>query len=211
MVRRQEYRPWWTKKTASQTSRSAGDGMTYMPSGQWPVFRMDAYSSETVVRVIAEVVASALGDRTGAEEEEGKRECSLALVGAERSVVGEATRLIPSMAGTGERCQRPERLYAGCHRRPLPSNHLPPMSRGRRGETRVGLRKRSNYTRCRPAHRNARPWWNCDMESLGVSLLLRGSTNTAYKPAVYRPLHRILPPTAPPPTATLLGTKILTL
>ena len=48
---------------------------------------------------MAELVASTLGRTAGTEEEEGRRACGLDLVGVERSMVGEATRLpIPSIA-----------------------------------------------------------------------------------------------------------------
>lgn len=50
--------PWWTKKTASQTMRLSGEGITYMPRGQCAACRRDAYSSETAVRVRAEVASS---------------------------------------------------------------------------------------------------------------------------------------------------------
>lgn len=80
--------PWWTKKTASHTMRLSGEGATYMPNGQCPVWRKEAYSSETAVRVrggtgrsldTLAVLVFCLED--------------LALAGLERSSVGVGTRL----------------------------------------------------------------------------------------------------------------------
>ena len=66
--------------------RLSGEGVTYMPNGQWPVWRREAYSRETAVRVRAGVASSemlpvrALG-------------FVVLLAGEERSMDGEGTRL----------------------------------------------------------------------------------------------------------------------
>ena len=76
--------------------RLSGDGVTYMPNGQCPVWRREAYSSETAVRVRAGTGSSAfvtLAVRVF---------CRLPFVGEERSIVGGCTRL-DSMMVRGER------------------------------------------------------------------------------------------------------------
>ena len=81
-----EHGPWWTKKTASQTMRLSGEGVTYMPNGQWPVWRREAYSRETAVRVRAGVASS--------EMLPVRALCFVFLLaGEERSMDGEGTRL----------------------------------------------------------------------------------------------------------------------
>ena len=78
--------PWWTKKTASQTMRLSGDGVTYMPNGQCPVCRREAYSRETAVRVSAGAGVSTFATLAV------RVFCLRALDAAERSRVGEWTR-----------------------------------------------------------------------------------------------------------------------
>ena len=71
--------------------------MTYMPRGQWPACLREAYSSDTAVRVTAELLPP-WGSLTeavvalNALELEGIRDEARDLRGLERSIVGEATR-----------------------------------------------------------------------------------------------------------------------
>jgi hypothetical protein len=50
------YIPWCTKNTASQTNRFSVEGTMYIPRGQCSLWRKDAYSRETAVRVTGLVV-----------------------------------------------------------------------------------------------------------------------------------------------------------
>lgn len=75
--------------------------MMYMPSGQCPLCRREAYSRETAVRVRAALDGS--GTATAAElfVDEMRAGClgALLLVGLERSMVGDATSPPSIVAG----------------------------------------------------------------------------------------------------------------
>ena len=96
MLRRAaSYAPWWTKKTASQTSKLSRVGVTYMPSGQCPACTREAYSSATALRVSELVFGSDVillrvgpvpdGSRDGPRE----RACA----GFVKSMVGDEAKL----------------------------------------------------------------------------------------------------------------------
>ena len=90
--------PWCTKKTASQTMRLSGEGVTYMPNGQWPVWRREAYSRETAVRVRAGVASSVMLPWRVPWR------WALAFAGEERSTMGAGTKLESILDAIRDRC-----------------------------------------------------------------------------------------------------------
>ena len=74
--------------------RLSGDGVMYIPSGQWPVCLREAYSRETAVRVRALLVDDSAFDVLLVESTRVFCLDGRLFVGVEKSSEGEGTRLL---------------------------------------------------------------------------------------------------------------------